>query len=468
MAGDLLAILSQASTSLGTHRAAAATASQNIANVNTPGYSRQTANLEALTPTDFAGNAFIGRGVGLQSITQARDLFLERQVPGAISSKGFSSTESDALGAVTALDPDGGDGLTSALGAFYAAMRGASQNPNDPGLRQAAVSAAQTLTRSFNRTAQALEDTRNGVDAKLAGTVNDVNQTAAAMADLNKQIRIARASGGEPNDLMDARQRLQDKLTQLTGAVPVANDKGDVSMALPGGTTLVSDDRAATLSVTPDASNGGHLALQLTRTDGSGPVTLPGTAVGGAMGGAISARDGAVLAAKNGIDTLAFDLGNTINAIHSAGFAADGTTGHQMFTVAASAAGAASSITVDAGLLANPSLLAAASAPGASGDNRNLLAIINTERTALSTGNDAATTFQGIVTSFGSAAQRSKAIADQDVGIADHLNQLRESASGVSLDEEMINMTKAQRAFEAVSKVITATNDMLDTLMSLK
>ncbi|MEA2696665.1 MAG: flagellar hook-associated protein 1 [Myxococcales bacterium] len=468
MAGDLLAILSQASTSLGAHRAAAATASQNIANVNTPGYSRQTANLEALTPTDFAGNAFIGRGVGLQSITQARDLFLERQVPTAISNKGFSSTESDALAAVTAMDPDGGDGLTSALGTFYAAMRGASQNPNDPGLRQAAVSAAQTLTRAFNRTGQALEDTRNGVDAKLAGTVNDVNQTAAAMADLNKQIRIARASGGEPNDLLDARQRMQDKLTQLTGAVPVTNDKGDVSMALPGGTALVSDDRAATLSVTPDASNGGHLALQLTRTDGSGPVTLAGTAVGGSMGGAISARDGAILTAKNSIDTLAFDLGNTINAVHSAGFAADGTTGHQMFTVAATAAGAASSITVDAGLLANPSLLAAASAPGASGDNRNLLAIINTERTALSTGNDAATTFQGIVTSFGSAAQRSSAVAGQDAGIADHLDQLRESASGVSLDEEMINMTKAQRAFEAVSKVITATSAMLDTLMSLK
>jgi len=94
--------------------------------------------------------------------------------------------------------------------------------------------------------------------------------------------------------------------------------------------------------------------------------------------------------------------------------------------------------------------------------------MINTERTALSTGSDPATTFQNIVTSFGSAAQRSKAVAQQDVSIADHLNQLRESASGVSLDEEMINMTKAQRAFEAVSKVITTTNAMLDTLMSLK
>ena len=468
MGADLLSILSQASTSLGAHRAAAATAGQNIANVNTPGYSRQTVNLEALTPTDSITNGFIGRGVGVQSVTQARDLFLERQMPNAISAQGFSSTESGALGAVSALDPDGGDGLTAAMGAFYSALRDVAQNPSDSGTRQAAVSAAHTLTQTFNRTSQSLEDARNGVDAQLAGKVTEVNQAATAMADLNKQIRISRASGGEPNDLLDARQRLQDQLSRLTGAVPVTNNQGDVSMALPGGTALVSDDRAGQLSVIPDAANGGHLALAFTRADGTGPVTIAGNAIGGELGGGISARDGAMLSAKNGIDTLAFDLGNAVNAVHSAGYAADGTTGHLMFTVGPSAAGAAASITVDAGLLANPSLLAAAAAPGASGDNRNMQALVNTERTALSTGTDASTAFQNVVTGFGAKTQLSQAVADQDKGIADNLDQLRESTSGVNLDEEMINMTKAQRAFEAVSKVITTTNDMLDTLMSLK
>jgi flagellar hook-associated protein 1 FlgK len=97
-----------------------------------------------------------------------------------------------------------------------------------------------------------------------------------------------------------------------------------------------------------------------------------------------------------------------------------------------------------------------------------MLALINTERTALSTGVDAGTAFRGIVTSFGASSHRAQAMSQQDASLADHLNQMRESASGVSLDEEMINMTKAQRAFEAVSKVISATDQMLDTLMSLK
>jgi flagellar hook-associated protein 1 FlgK len=468
VAADLLSILSQASTGLDAHRAAAATASQNISNVNTPGYSRQTANLEALTPADLDGNSFIGRGVGVQSVTQARDQFLERQMPAAISAQGFSSSQSDALNAVTALDPDGGDGLTAALSGFYSALRDVAQNPSDAGLRQAAVASAQALTRTFNRTSASLEDVRDGVDAKLAGTVTQVNQDAAGMAALNTQIRMARSTGAQPNDLLDQRQQLQDELSQLTGAVPVTNDQGDVSMALPGGAALVSEQKAGKLSVIPDPSNGGHLAIQLTRADGTGPVTIAGNAIGGQLGGGISARDGAVLSAENGIDTLAFDLGNAVNAVHSTGYAADGTTGHQMFTVGASSAGAASTISVDANLLADPSLLAASAAPGASGDSRNMQALIDTENTTLSTGTNAATALQNVVTGFGAQAQLSQAVSDQDKGIADNLSQMRESVSGVNLDEEMVNMTKAQRAFEAVSKVITTTDAMLDTLMSLK
>lgn len=468
MASDLITILSQSSQSLAAHRAAAATASQNIANVNTPGYSRQTANLAAITPTDFVGNTFIGSGVTVQSVSQARDQFLERQMHNAFSATGFSSTESDALGAISSLDPDGGNGLNAALGAFYTALRGVAQNPNDSGLRQAAVSAAQALTRTFNRTATSLEEARNGVDATMSSTVADVNQAASAMAALNVQIQQSRVTGAEPNDLLDARQRLQDKLSQLTGAAPVVDAQGDVSMALPGGADLVGSLKAGQLSLVPDPTNGGHFVLQLTRADGTGPVALTGAQVGGSLGGAISARDGAMLAAKNGIDTMAFDFANTLNAVHAAGFAADGTTGHPMFTVSATSTGAAGSLSVDAALVANPSLLAAASAAGASGNNTNMQALVNTERTALSTGVDVSTTFQNLVTSFGSRSALSKAISGQDSGMIDHLSQLREASSGVNLDEEMINMTKAQRAFEAVAKVITTANSMLDTLMNLK
>jgi flagellar hook-associated protein 1 FlgK len=239
-------------------------------------------------------------------------------------------------------------------------------------------------------------------------------------------------------------------------------------MALPGGTALVSDDRAAKLATIGDAANGGHLALRITRADGSGPVSLPSSAAGGTLGGAISARDATIGAAETSLDSLAFDLANATNAVQSAGFALDGTTGHALFTVGATSPGTSAQIAVDANLVADPSLLAAAStAAGLPGDNTNMLALIGTERAALAGGSDPATTLQGIVSQFGGSAQTAKAVADQDGAILDHLTQLRESTSGVSLDEEMINMTRAQRAFEAVGKVITAADTMLDTLMHL-
>jgi flagellar hook-associated protein 1 FlgK len=469
MAGDLLSILSQAGTSLGAHREAVATASQNISNVNTPGYSRQTVNLEALTPADLQGGAYVGRGVGVQSITQARDQFIERQIPNAMASQSWSSTASAALASVSALDPNAAGGLSSALSDFYSALRDVAQNPSDPATRQEAAGATQALARSFNRTSQALEDARSGLDQQIAGNIQDINDAAANMAALNKQIRIASASGAQPNDLLDARRQLQDKLTQLTGATPIVNAQGDVSMALPGGTALVSDDRAAQLSTIADPNNRGHLALQLTRSDGSGPVALGAAGIGGALGGAIDARDNALGAASASVDQLAFDMANTVNAVSSAGYALDGTTGHAMFTVGATALGAAQQIAIDPTLAANPSLLAAASsAAGLQGDNQNLLALIATERTALAGGKSPEDTFSTIVSQFGGATQRSKAMADQDGALLDNLNQMRESTSGVSLDEEMINLTSAQRAFEAVSKVVTATGDMLDTLMALK
>jgi flagellar hook-associated protein 1 FlgK len=466
---DLLSILAQSSSSLAAHREAAATAGQNIANVNTPGYSRQTANLEALTPTELVANAFVGRGVGVQSITQARDQFLERQIPNATASKGWTSTESDALSAVSALNPDAAGGLSTALSAFYSSLRAVAQNPSDLSLRQVAVSATQGLARAFNRTSEAIEGARSGLDSQIDGTIQEVNSAATSMAGLNGQIRAARANGAQPNDLLDARQRLQDRLTELTGATPVTNAQGDVSMALPGGTALVSQDRAAQLSTIADASNSGHLSLRITRSDGSGPVALPASAAGGVIGGALSARDGAIGAASTAIDNLAFDLGNAVNAVHSAGFALDGTTGHNLFAVGATAAGAAARIAVDPTTLANPSLLAAASsAAGLTGDNTNMLALIATERTALAGGADPGKTFEGIVSQFGSSSQRSSAMAEQDGALLDHLSQLRESSSGVSIDEELIKLTSAQRAFEAVSKVITTADAMLDTLMNLK
>jgi len=260
---------------------------------------------------------------------------------------------------------------------------------------------------------------------------------------------------------------MQDELAELTGATPVPNGQGDISMVLASGTALVSEDQAATLSVIPDPANRGHLAIQATLADGSGPVGV--TLSNGTLGGVLEARDVSLKAAEDSVDQLAFDFANAMNTVHQAGFDLNGTTGHDLFTVSATALGAASTLTVEAALAADPDMISAsATAAGVPGDATNVFALIAVENQALSSGKPAEGTLSRIIADFGSASQRAKAMAAQEAALRDNLVTMRESASGVSIDEELIEMTRSQRAFEAVTKVITAADEMLQTLMNLR
>jgi flagellar hook-associated protein 1 len=466
---DLLALLSTASSSLAAHRAASNTASNNLQNANTPGYSRQRAELSATLPADFLGRGFLGRGVELTTISQARDRFIEAQIPTAIGAQARSSTEAESLSAVSALDPEASNGLGAALGDFYSALRALSQNAGDVNLRQQAVGAAHRLALAFNRTAKAVEGARTGVDAKLPGVLRDANEAAAAVARLNKEIRVARATGHEPNDLLDARQKAVDKLAETVGGTPVPNANGDINIALPGGGTFVNGDNAGVLSTVVDASNGGHLAIRITALPGNAALPIGPNILGGSAAGLLDARDGAMRDAMTGLDNLAFDLGSAVNTVHRAGFDLNGAAGRDLFVTGTTAAGAAARLAVDAGIRADSRLLAASgSAATVPGDGTNVLALVATETTTLSSGLDAGGALSQITSQFGAAAARAQAVFEQDAGILGHLSDMRESVSGVSIDEEMINLTKAQRAFEATMKVITTADQMLETLLQIR
>ena len=466
MGADLFALLVQSGNSLGAHSAAMSVAGNNVANANTPGYARQIANLAANPGTSALGAGNIGTGVSLASITQARDQFVERQMPNALAAQSRSQTESDALSALTALNPDLDGGLPTEMGAFYSSLQTWSQNPGDPALRQSVLGSAQALVTSFNQTAGAISSARTGLDASISGKINEANAAAKSLADLNTQIQIAKSSGGQPNDLMDQRQTAIDTLATLTGATPYTDAAGNVSMALPGGTALVVNGSAGSFSAVPDPSNSGLLKLQLNRADGSPPADWDGTSLGGTLGGLFGARDGALKTAADSVDALAFNMGTTLNTIQQAGFDANGNAGVAMFNLPTSTAGAAAQISLNPALTAN-GLAAASTTPAGTGDNTNVLAMISTQSAPLSTGASPVATIQTIVTAFGTSSSQAQALAAHDSAMATNLQNLRDATSGVSIDEEMVNLTKAQRAYEAVAKVITTANQMLDTLMSI-
>jgi flagellar hook-associated protein 1 FlgK len=459
---DLLRILTSGASSLAAQTAAAATASHNLENANTPGYARQRVNIEAALPANQVGSSYVGNGSTAQSVTQARDRFLESQLPVLFGQAAGSTATATTLGAVDTLDPQASGGLGDALSGFYTALSQLSQNASDPGLRQAAVSAARTLALSFNSTRSALESARSGVDQKLAADASEANGLAQGVASLNGQIRAARAGGGEPNDLLDARQKAADRLAELTGATPVTTTEGDVSLFMTGGAPLVTSLQASSLSTIADPANAGHLALKLNVGTVQSDVSP-----GGEVGGLLSARDGALKTSVDSLDTLAWDLSGAVNTAHQAGVDLAGNPGQPLFVVAAQG-GAAGQLAVNAAITADPTLLAAAHAGGGAGDGSNMTDLLATQSQGLTGGLDASATLTQLTSAFGSAASGAQAASDADTGLRDHLTTLRESTSGVSVDEELVELQKAQQAYQAIAKVIQTSSALFDTLLSLK
>jgi len=466
---DLISLLNNTANGLSAIQARAATTSNNIANANTPGYARQQANLGEAVPSVLAGGrGYIGGGVYLVNVTQTRDQFVESQLPMTFANSSSSTAESDALASVSVFNNDTTGGLTDSMSAFYSSLTAMAQNPSDSSLRQSVVASATSLVSAFNSTSAALEQARSGVDASITGTVQQVNSILAQVADLNRRISVAEASGGQPNDLLDQRHNLMDQAAQLIGATQVPDASGNISLVLPGGTTLVSSSVAATLSVQSDPTNKGHTDVVFTPADGSAPVVLKQSELGGQIGGLLSARDGALGQASTDLDTLAFDFATMVNARNHAGFDLNGNQGGDVFTVGATLANAAATIALDPALASNPSLLAAAgSATSGPGDATNLQSMVATQSTPLANGLDVQKGMAKIVSDFGTEASDAQNASSFDTTMLQNLQDMRNSASGVSLDDEMVGLMQSQHAYEALAKVITTTQTLLDTLMQM-
>lgn len=461
---SLLALLQQSAMSLQAQQSASSTASHNLANANTVGFSRQRAELAAITPAERVAGAFLGRGAMLSAVTQARDRFIEAQIPGSLGREAKSGAEAQTLQSVTALDLE--NGLAPAVSNFYTQLRALAQNPSSLNYRAGAVGAANQLAITFNRTSTAIEAARTGVDSSIEGRLVEVNQAAAEVARLNSAIRDARAGGAEPNDLLDARLRLGDQLATMMGATPVDNREGDLNLVLPDGTALVNAARSSTFSVLPDPANRGHSQIYVQRLDGSVAQPMPG-APGGEIGGLLSARDGALKKASDDLDQLAFDFSGVVNTASQAGVALDGSSGRDLFTGVTGVTGAARSMSINAAIGADPALFPGGNT-SAPGDATAVQAIIGTGDLTLTSGTTVSGTLARITTDFGATAARVAAMHEGDTAITGHLQAMRESTSGVSIDEELVNMQKAQRAYEAVTRVIKTADEMLETLMSLK
>jgi flagellar hook-associated protein 1 FlgK len=294
-------------------------------------------------------------------------------------------------------------------------------------------------------------------------TTDQVNQSAQAIAKLNSQISAAEAQGGDAADLKDKRNSLLLGLASLVDVRTIASGNSIVVQA--SGTTLVDGGEASRLSVQLDSGG----ALQIMAAHGSGPTQdVTNFLTGGKLAGIREARDVDLLGVSKKLDQFVFDVGNAVNTQHRAGFGLDGGTGRDIFAVSTIPDGAARVFGLSADVAGKPEAIAASGSagtiPGGS-DNAAALSALSGRPFASGgtrTASDAYGDIVGDVASRRSAASR---MLDARKAISAQIDAMHQSLSGVSLDEEFVNLTKFQRGYEASARVLTTADQLLQELI---
>jgi len=440
---------------------------QNLANVNTAGYTRQTVDIQT-SPDILTGIGPEGTGSQAVSIQQAVDTLLNGQIQGQQSVNGYWNAQQSALQSVqddldeflsnsttgSSSDDTTSSGLSTLLSNFFDDFQSVATSPTSIGARQTLISDAQTLASAFNQINSGLDQENTALNTSLSNDVDSANQLLSGIASLNQQISAAEFSGGNANDLLDEQQTDLNNLSQLAGITTTSGTNGAVNVSIDG-QSLVSGSQVVDTLQTYDPGNGNLLVQTAT-----GGVSL--TLTGGSMQGTIDARDGALATLQNSVNTLASSLVTQVNSIYSGGYSLTGTTGATFFT-----GSDAGSIAVNTSLVNDPSSFQASGSATASGDNTVALELAGLADAAQSNlqNETFGNSYDQTVGTFGDSLQTANNQVSNQTAVMNMLTTQQSSISGVSIDQEMTNLLSFQQAYEASAELVTTVNQMLgDTL----
>lgn len=460
----LLTSLNHSAMALNAQSRAIEVAGKNLANVNNPAYARQRVLFgDRGTVVSLDGSE--GLGTEALAVQQLRDVLLDRQVMREVSlESSFNAQQQAFQRAQSALGQNvdrsgatagsGGStgGLSASLDDFFNGFHGLASLPTDVGQRQSLLEQSRVLVDRFHQTDLRLAQVQSDLDLQVQGDVSEVNRLLGAIADLNAQIgRIEIRDNGAAVDLRDQRQA---RLEELVAKLPV-----DVRNAENGQVQVVVKDSAGADVILVDRAT----VAQTVAFNGTG-LTAGAAVVSSASGsiqGALSARDGAVQDLRVRLDQLAAQLVTSVNGAYNPA----GTAGGDFFDPAGLTA---------ATIALRPGLTAAnlRTGNGAAGDNSVALAVASlASRTFSTAGGDLIDgTFgghlAGAVTGLGEALAAANTRAADQSSITQLVRNQRAGVSGVSLDEEMSDLVRFQRAFQASSRVFSVVDELLDTVVN--
>lgn len=462
---DLFGLLHLGARSLQAQRAGVEVAGHNLANVNNPAYARQRVTLQTSTTINSTLGPQ-GSGVEAVAIERLRNTLVDRQIENELGMGSFLEAKSNALEQAQAslgevLDLSGSgtqSGLSKNLNRLFTALQSASASPTSLTERHLVLSAAEELATHLNITGDRLQALDASLDESLATNVDRANELIQGIATLNGRIGHIELSGnGTANDLRDLRQARLEELAKLVDIDVTERPDGHLSLDIGGQPILSETAQLDTLEVyTADDGR------QRVRTkDGQAPLDL----TSGSLHGIIEARDGPLARLRTQIDTLATTLASEMNAVHQQGFGLNGSTGAALFTGTD-----ARSLRVNADLQEDPSKLQLSGASGSAGNNQVAVRLAQlAEKKIPELGNQSLSSrYNSVVSELGQELASVNSRSDDQKAVQRMLLVHRDSISGVSLDEEMSDLMKFQKAYEASARLINVVDEMLDTVLSLK
>jgi len=463
---SLFDVLQVARGAMQAAQAGIAVTANNTANAATAGYSRQTADLASAGTTHYGG-LLVGQGVTVADVLSAFDLYTEARLRDERSSLACADVLASAYGTLEAVFSQGLDhSLDTLIQGLFDAFSSLSSAPDDAAYRIEVLSQAHDLAAAFSDAAAALEEQRDLADAEIIGEAAEVTDLAAGIADLNGRIAALEAGGASANDLRDERNRLLTDLAEHVGIEVTEEKDGTVTVMLEG-QALVQGTAARELRAETDPTTGfSRLYLQ---SPGGIPTDVTDDLRSGSLGGLLAVRDDRVPALLDDLDRIAYDLVTEVNAVHSAGYGLDGVTGRNLFEPLAGVEGAALSVRLSSDVEDDPDAIAAAADPGGlpgDGAVAAQLAGLGSEP-IIDGGASPIDAWASFIAALGAEAASVYADQEQRQQMADELQGLRDSASGVSLEEEAVNLIQFQDAYQAAAKVMSTAQEMLDTLLQV-
>ncbi len=471
--GGLFSALNAARTSLEVNQKSIEIVGNNISNINTEGYSRQSAELTTYPSVNF-GDFFVGQGVKVSDVKRDHDVFTTNQLRDKIVEFGLHNGQTQSLSELERIFNVTEENIATDTDRFFDAWQELSASPSDLVLRDIVIQRGELLSTNFVNTTNDLDTVSQNLNDSIVSKVDTINSQIEEIAALNETIFTIEVRGQTANSARDKRDELAKELASTLGAEAYESPNGMLSVQLPGGLPLVQGNEAMTL----EAITGGA-TLDLVLHAGGVTRSIGLNNLGGEFEGLVELRDVFIPSLENDLDRLAYEISSQVNYQHALGVGLDGSTGLNFFSgpaavsttppppLPATYANAARNMSV---VISDSSQIAAGTlTPVAPGDNTNALIISNIGETYLIDGSDDFNSYYGKMTSeVGIRSNQNKLSLEGAEDAVIQLENLRDGLSGVSLEEEMIDLIVYQRGFESSAKFLSTVDEMMTSLINLK